>query len=240
MAVSRAAAEALTVITTRAREENEDPAVDGNGNTIPAAQRSFTDAQYLDAANQTLKWMQMEMAITSPGEVIASIDFVYTESVDRKGMDLPAGVGASQLAKLTDVTSGEIYAAPLIYVNVQEIEDKELGLPVTSGYVGQQWWTILTEGTAHRVMIRPSTTGRTYRLWYFASPLVYSSVTDAPALTAQWSQFISLDIAFQLGRRSGRWTVHQQLAYDRHRDQFKTYAARARAPKRVRIVRGLE
>lgn len=232
--VPRAVAETVAVLIERVRRELGDPITDPSGNTITDPTHSNDDIR--QSLNDTMVKIGRKLRSNHRGEALQAVDFEYSESANRRGCDLPAGVLASAIFQVEDIVSAAVVnPRPLQYVDLAEIA--EYDRPVDGMTQQANLYTLVVEGEAYRIIVRPEpAAGRYLRIWYAATPLVTCADSESIPIAAEWAELIGLDAALRLLRYSGEETASTKLACDEQWEQFNQQSKRNKGHQRVRTV----
>ncbi len=242
MTIARSAAETIDLIISRVRLEVGDPAADASGNTIPAPSRRHSDVNIITKINDTLLELGTKMAINHSGEALVWTDFTYAEDTGGTGDDLPTGINAEGILSVTDVTDPNV-PIEIFWVNALDLSK----IPVNDPYsvtIGRRYYTLTADpaDTSYRIAIRPAAEGRTFRVFWVATPYVSddtatSPFPDTPLLSARWKELIALGTAIRLLSINAEvpdalWVRQENLMKD-----FISFSRRQKHPERVRMLR---
>lgn len=238
MTVSRAAAETLSQLRLRVRRKLGDPSANANGIAIPEEMRRWTDNAVDEAINDHLVDMGNDLSIIDMGEALIWTNITYAESADSDGYALPVGIAGDGIFKVEDRTD----EAPvkLDYVSALEIEDFVSTNDSTATVAAQRRYTLVADpdsATAYRIIIRPSASGRTFRIHHVAAPLVLNASGDSIFLSSRWREYIAVGAAIKLLAIDDE--VPQQLAaaFNALDSRYRSFCNRSKGPQRVRLVR---
>lgn len=230
--LSRKTAESLTQLRSRVLREAGDP--DGDRWN---ADSTNTDVD--EAINNQIIEMANHMAADFPGEALLRASMSYTDAT--QPADLPASVGSEAIYKVEDITTDSLPVA-LEYISPLELEDYSPG-EVFGSYYRFRYSLFGPSGNpgdphAHRIQLYPkSSTARTLRISYIATPYVLGAAADLSPLSPRWVELASLGAALKLLRRDDEATQQQYLQYEKLWQGFSTFSQRQRGPKRVRRKR---
>jgi len=240
MAFSRVAAATMAELETDVRREVGDVATTPAGDTIPAGLLAFSSAEVFRVLNNALIKLQQEMALVNPGEALTAFTLTYVEGAAGQppGCDLPAGVVGDQVFKVEDIGTTDSLPEVVQYLSLQEIHiyERDANL-VNYGLTRKFYYTLVERGTSHGILIRPlPDSGRQYRIWTIAAPLVAGLTSDAPNLATRFRELIALEAAIALMAGNRRVGPDQIARYGQLWTSFKSWASRQRGPQRIRKV----
>lgn len=240
MAVSRVAAATIAELRSDVRRELGDPATTPAGDTIPAGARRFSDTEIDRVLNHALIALQQKIQNRHPGEslVTATLTYSETSTTSPPGQDLPTGVDANGVFKVEDMGLASGIAENVPYVSLQEIHQYQQPGFVNPSLSNKFYYTLVDRDLAHGILIRPfPEAGRVFRVWYVASPLVYSADGDQPALGTRWRELIALKAWLALiGPSQERATDLQLLRLTAVESDFTSWYTRVKGPQRIRRV----
>jgi hypothetical protein len=239
MAVSRVAAATLAELTTDVRRELGDVATTPAGDTIPAGLLRYSDSEIFRVLNNRLIAIQLRIQARHPGESLVGALLSYTEGTSPDiGANLPTGVDANGVFKVEDMSPSSGIPEPVTPVSLHEIERYANTLTPSAVSLTPYWYTLVDRGTSHAIVIRPQPSdAHVFRIWYIATPLVYSTTSDAPALGARFRELIALGAAFDLmGSSQDRVSEAQVVRLQLAEQNFNTWMSRNKGPQRIRKV----
>ena len=239
MAVSRVAAATITELTTDVRRELGDVALTPAGDTIPAGLLRYSDSEILRVLNNALIALQQRIQARHPGESLVGVLLSYTEGTSPSiGMNLPSGVDANGVFKVEDMSPSSGIPEPVTPVSLHEIERYASAFEPGTTDRTPFWYTLVERGTDHGIVIRPQPAeGHAFRIWYVATPLVYSATSDTPALAARFRELIALQASFALiGASQERVSEAQVVRLQLAQQDLNTWSSRNKGPQRIRKV----
>ena len=234
MASSRAVNELASVIVTRMREEVGDPVLTPTGDTRTLLK--FAGTQYMEWMNDALKKMGTEADIYE-GEALTPIDFTYTESATDTGQAVNAALASTSIIALEDISSGTAFGRLCFPHAIEEMylygKDTSIeGLATTYHYA------LIAATTERRILIKPrSASGRLFRAWYIANPLVHGVGGDTVIFSDRFAELIALEGAIAALSIDGEATIQQLNRYEKLWAQFINYVGRYKGPKHIKMVR---
>lgn len=235
MTLVRQTRDQLSVIRTRIRFEIRDPASNPNGVNKPSSALSFQNSDILNAINETIRYLGIEQMSIQSAENLLSTSFAYSSDP----MDFPTAIGGSdRIIKVEDFTD-TAHPVPVEYVSREEIESH------TSifGSIGAFKYTLegipLAGGETDnfprlRIRIRPSpVTGRTFRVWYEAPPIIVAADGDRHELFGRWQDLVVLQSVKNLLRGDQELTPQQE---EQRQEYLRLYRLHSDAQKGGRRV----
>lgn len=237
MAISRNVAQAMSTITSLVRTELGDLDVDAAGNAIPAAGRRFSDTTIFSRINFALVELGTKMAIQHSGDALVWTDLAYSEDTGNTGDVLPTAINAEGVVMVYDVSDVNI-PIEIFWMNPHEISQ----VPVRDPYnviIGRRYYTLTADPTTndYRIMIRPEASGRTFRIWWIATPFITGLTTDAPLLSERWVELIAVMSAMRLLSINGEVPEPILLRAQSLMADFTAFSRRQKHPERVRMLR---
>lgn len=239
MAVSRVAAATITELITDVRRELGDVATTPAGDTIPTGLLRYSDTEIFRVLNNKLIAMQLRIQARHPGDALTGALLSYTEGTSPSiGVNLPSGVDANGVFKVEDMSPSSGIPEPVTPVSLHELERYSSTTQPSPTSLTPFWYTLVERGTDHAIVIRPQPSeGHVFRIWYIATPLVYSSTSDAPPLAARFRELLALGAAFALlGSAQERVSESQVVRLQLAEQDFNTWMSRNKGPQRIRKV----
>jgi hypothetical protein len=243
MTLARSAAITLTTMESRVRDEIGDPALDFEGNTIPAGSRRYSDAQVDTAINDMLMEMYTFIHRRDPGHDLVTSAAVTYSGGGNSSLNLTDNIAdiaaGAEVYMVMDETTSAVNRR-LDYVSPVELEsfNSRLG---TETRVATRKYTLEAQSDGDIILkIRPNPLqGLSVRVKYVLTPLIWqtSSKNDVHSMTARWRELMTLGAAKKLMRRDDEIPLQSQQEYDRLWMQFMLYAKRVKSGDRKIQIR---
>jgi hypothetical protein len=210
-----------------------DPTTYPDGSAMDGQPR-FTDSDVDQAINDVLIEMQLHMTGQRPGESLKSVDITYSGD----STDLPSAIGYESVYRVESLADTN-FPVGIPYATPQEMTNH----PGDGAFqLGRRVYTLIASDTApgfQAIQVRPKQdSGLTIRVWYIATPLVFSAedgslTSDAHPLSPRWREYIELSVAIRLLRRDNEVSEQQAGDWARLHQLFLAFSNRNRGRERI-------
>ncbi len=222
-------------IRTRVRFEVDDPDARATGQSIPEAQRRFTDAEVLRAVQDAFVTIETEASHQDRVFAMRNVDVAVTDQV----VALPAEILGESIYLIEDIRNENL---PFEVSTIDPAERTTLRTeaPVASLRVVVERSGSPSGSTGHpQWQLRlspPFTESTTFRIWYIQAPTLPGADADAHTLALRWRTLVVLTASRNLLRRTDAFTLQQTEDLFAAQRQFKDFRI-VKKPGRIRRAR---